>query len=150
MDIPTQQQFINPSANVVVVDPRWQDYEKLVATSHTPELHFHFFGNGDKAIRNTMTTKCDLWLVNMHLSDMSGIELMALVRQRDPQSTVFLVSNSQNQQDEIAARAAGPTAYVCKPPHSVWLSSVCSTVQEATPTGGITNKPVLIPSTANY
>jgi DNA-binding response OmpR family regulator len=61
--------------------------------------------------------------VNVKLPDMTGVALLKLMRRRLPRSTVFLVGDAYSAEDELAARAAGATAYVCKPPSAAWLEA---------------------------
>ena len=52
---------------------------------------------------------------------MTGLELMALVRERRPAAAFYLVGEVYSAQDEVAARLAGATVYACKPPARSWL-----------------------------
>ena len=137
------------TGNVIVVDPQPEDYTEIVSSVDERQLRLHLFATGDEAIRSSAATWCELWLVNMQLPDMTGIELMSLIRERDPQAAVFLVGNVQDSKDEIAARSAGSTAYVCKPAHAVWLSGL-SVGARVNPTGQAAGDSSLTPSTAHY
>ena len=52
---------------------------------------------------------------------MRGMELLALVRQRAHFAAIYLVCDRYTPQEERAARAAGATAFFCKPPSLAWL-----------------------------
>jgi len=110
--------------DVIVVDPKPQDYEKLVSSQSPRDLQIRFMTSGDEALRSATRIFDGLWLINTRLPDMTGVNLLMLIHQRDPKAVIFLVGDSYDQEDEISARSSGPTAYVCKPPHPSWLSSL--------------------------
>lgn len=124
--------IICATSDVLVVDPRPQDYEKLVSSESHRNLRIQFVTSGDEALRSATAFFDRLWLINTRLPDMTGVDLLLLIRDRNPNAIVFLVGDSHDQEDEILARSAGPTAYVCKPPHPVWLDEV-NTIARASP-----------------
>jgi DNA-binding response OmpR family regulator len=107
----------------VVVDANLEDYQQLVAALGHEELRVHLFSTGDDALRAAPAQRAALWIVNVRLADMPGIGLLKLIRKRLPRSAVFLVGDVYSADDELAARAAGATAYVCKPPSITWLDA---------------------------
>ncbi|MCA9232291.1 MAG: response regulator [Planctomycetales bacterium] len=119
--IRTPREFVS---NIVVVDSQPQDYETLIARASDWSYQFQVFTSGSQAMQASLALFDGLWLINTRLSDMSGIELLLLIRERDPNATIFLVGDAYQHEEEIAARSVGPTAYVCKPPHSSWISSL--------------------------
>lgn len=112
------------TSDVVVVDQHPRDYVNLIAGAARRKLRIRLFKSGDEAIHSASVFFDGLWLINTRLPDMSGIDLLRLIRERDPTAAIFLVSDSSDLGDEILARSAGPTAYVCKPPQPAWLSSL--------------------------
>jgi DNA-binding response OmpR family regulator len=108
---------------VVVADTKLDDYGPLVVELSERGVRVGLFSTGEEALRAAGGNAATLWVVNVHLSDMSGVALMKLVRRRLPRSTVFLVGDEYSADDEMAARAAGATAYVCKPPSAMWLEA---------------------------
>jgi DNA-binding response OmpR family regulator len=106
---------------VVVADKKLDDFGPLVVELSERGVRVGLFSTGEEALRAASGNAATLWIVNMKLTDMSGVALLKLVRRRLPRSTVFLVGDEYSADDELVARAAGATAYVCKPPSAAWL-----------------------------
>jgi DNA-binding response OmpR family regulator len=111
------------SDDVVVVDAQLEDYLSLVAELEERHARVALFETGEEAVRTPGPHASTLWMVNMRLPDMSGIGLLTLVRRRFRRSNIFLVGDFYQAEDELAARSAGATAYVCKPATAAWLDS---------------------------
>ncbi len=65
---------------VHVVDARAEDYANLMHETSDTELRFQFFGAGRDALRCDASTPPNLWVVNIHLPDMSGTDLLEMLR----------------------------------------------------------------------
>jgi DNA-binding response OmpR family regulator len=52
---------------------------------------------------------------------MTGVSFLELLRQRVRRCPVFLIADEHSLEDELAARAAGASAYLCKPVNGAWL-----------------------------
>ena len=111
-----------PFDKLVVVDAKPGDYEPLVAALGRDAVRVHLFSTGEDALRSAETRRVKVWMVNVWLPDMSGIGLLKFIRRRLRRSAVFLVGDVYSADDELAARTAGATAYVCKPPSVTWLA----------------------------
>jgi len=109
--------------DLVVVDSQPQDYQSLLTKLSCWRVRCHLYFTGDEAFRRAGVSTTDLWLINTQLPDMQGVELLQLVRQRTRTTPVFLVSDVYTPQEELAVRAAGAAAYLCKPPCIAWLHS---------------------------
>ncbi|MEX2310586.1 MAG: response regulator [Pirellulales bacterium] len=107
--------------DLIVVDPQFDDYEPLFEELGLSELRVKQFSTGEDALRATDRCSSTLWLMNIELPDMPGTGLLTLVRRRWRRCSVFLVGNAYSAEDELAARLAGATAYVCKPACAEWL-----------------------------
>jgi DNA-binding response OmpR family regulator len=106
---------------VVVADKKLDDYGPLVVELSERGVRVGLFSTGEEALRAANGNAATLWVVNVMLPDMTGVALLRLVRRRLPRATVFLVGDSYSADAELTARAAGATAYVCKPPSAAWL-----------------------------
>jgi DNA-binding response OmpR family regulator len=106
---------------VVVADKKLDDYGPLVVELSERGVRVGLFSTGEDALRAAGGNAATLWVVNVKLPDMTGVALLKLVRRRLSRSTVFLVGDEYSAADELAARAAGASAYVCKPPSAAWL-----------------------------
>lgn len=101
--------------NIRVVDPRPDDYSALAAELKAADCEMLFATSGDEALRLPSSSSAGLWLINFKLPDMTGAELLATVRSRDPRSACVLVSDVYSASDEIAARQLGATLFCSKP-----------------------------------
>ena len=110
-----------PAADVIVVDPRPDDYALLLGAAGVG-LQFQFGGDGEQAVRVRPSTTNVLWLVNTVLPDMSGFELYQLLAERDGRPTVYLVGDQFQREDELRAITLGAALYATKPPRLDWLT----------------------------
>lgn len=70
---------------------------------------------GDHALRLPRSEASRIWLIAIHLDDMSGLDLLDLLRKRYPNHMFILVGESCSQEEEKSARQHGATLYTCKP-----------------------------------
>ena len=107
--------------DVVVVDANLKDYQPIIADLKARRARVNLFETGEEAVRTPGALPSTLWMVNMRLPDMPGTGFLTLVRRRFRRSSIFLVGDFYDAEDELAARSAGATAYVCKPATTAWL-----------------------------
>lgn len=110
------------SCDLLVVDARAEDYDALHSPGALP-IALRFFPTGHDALVSLAQAGDAAWLVNAQLPDMTGIELLRLIRQRRPGAHVSLVDDAYSAVNELGARSAGATAYLCKPPQPSWLAN---------------------------
>jgi len=70
---------------------------------------------GSEFLSSLTTNKPDLLLVDLHLPDASGLELLAKARLRLPESPVIVVTASNAVEDAVKALKGGATDYLTKP-----------------------------------
>ena len=109
--------------DLVVVDANPDDYAELLHELGRYELDVRMYATGEEALQTSTARSAAIWLVNMRLPDMSGISLLKLVRERLAHCPIVITSDVYSAEDELAARCAGATAYVCKPPSVAWLDA---------------------------
>jgi DNA-binding response OmpR family regulator len=109
------------SDDLLIVDARLDDYDALFAEYGWQDIRVSQFQTGERALQSAASTTTTLWLINVCLPDMTGIHLLGLVRRRLRRCSIFLVGDDYSAEDELAARLAGATAYVCKPASAAWL-----------------------------
>lgn len=110
------------AGDLVVVDSAPDDYTSLIEDERTPPLTIRHFRTGEEALRAFDPTATTLWMANLNLPDMTGIALLELIRRRAHRYPVVLVGDVYSADDELAARAAGASAYLCKPVEASWLT----------------------------
>jgi DNA-binding response OmpR family regulator len=109
---------------LIVVDANSQDYDVLVNELAAQDVRVNRYARyftGEDALRAADTSPSSVWIVNVRLPDMSGITLLSLLRRRLRQCSILLVDDAYSAEDELAARSAGATAYLCKPARATWL-----------------------------
>lgn len=113
---------------VCVVDANRDDYLALASEMHQSGYDVVVCGSGRAALRHDPSNPPELWVVNMNLPDMSGPDLLSMLRWRYPQVPICLVSDDYRVEDEISARCSGAELYVCKPVASEWLTAATAQV----------------------
>jgi DNA-binding response OmpR family regulator len=107
--------------DLVIVDANLDDYDFLLTEHAEQDFHINLFGTGERALQSAVSSSSTLWLINVWLPDMTGIHLLGLVRRRLRRCSVFLIGDEYSADDELSARLAGATAYLCKPASAAWL-----------------------------
>ena len=113
-----------PSRQVVVVDPRLEDYTHLITSSGGATIRLTTTSHGCDALRLAPSFPDAAWLVSSELPDMSGLELLEMLRSLQPNQTTLLVDNEHCPVRELEALRLDATGYVCKPVLSEWLDQL--------------------------
>ncbi len=113
----TQQRL----ADLIIVDARPADYDRLIDDPQSRPLAIRCYATAEAALRTTAADSSTLWMINTHLPDLSGVELLSEIARRFRKPSVYLVGDAYSPHEEQAARAAGATFYVCKPASFAWL-----------------------------
>jgi DNA-binding response OmpR family regulator len=106
--------------DLLVVDDD-SHYASLTAAAKESGLHVSVVADGHAALQLASKRPPRVWMANLALADMSGVELMHLIRARRPATPFYLISNRYSADDELTVRTAGATGYLCKPVNSTWL-----------------------------
>ena len=125
--------------DLVVVDASIDDYAALFSDEQLQELPCRHFATGEEALQRFDPSLATLWMVNMRLPDMTGIGFLHLVRYRSRRCPVFLIGDEYVSEDELAARAAGASAYLCKPVNAAWLRLCRSAISRVALRRGVPN-----------
>ena len=98
--------------NVVVVDPRFDTYKSLAASARLGKLNLHFRSSGADAIKLSRKQPVDAWLIATDLDDMSGHDLVELLRSFNRS---FNAGQEVGQADEAQAQDSQPDSQpACK------------------------------------
>jgi DNA-binding NtrC family response regulator len=127
--------FRHSASELLIVDANAHDYSHLASELKRRQLQVHIYPSGEDALRASPATRWPLWMINVQLPDMPGITLLEHLRRRSSRSSVFLIADVHTAEAELAARSAGATAYLCKPPSAAWISGyfTCTTAIRAGP-----------------
>ena len=107
--------------HVAVVDPRPQDYAGLLEDFAANGMSCHFLRLGCDALRLARTHGSDLWVVHVGLPDMPGPDLCAMLKDRWPETIIYMVADEYSVADERAARESGAAVFACKPIRAGWF-----------------------------
>lgn len=109
---------------VVVVDAYPHDYDDLADQISRADTEIVFVQSGQEALTACLTHMPAMWIVNMDLPDMSGIDLQTMLRDRGCRSPIALVGDRYSVTQEIDARTAGADIYLAKPVHPQVVAAV--------------------------
>lgn len=115
----TQQKM--KTRRVQIVDPRYADYDSLLHLAASAGFDLNFTRTGHAALRAGRLGSVDLWIVNTKLPDMSGFDLLGMLRSARADSTVFVVDSDYQLEHERQATLLQAAQYLCKPVVASWL-----------------------------
>ncbi len=104
-----------PAAAILLIDDHamFRSGLGMVITMAMPEVTISQAGSVDEAI-NTAPTDLHVVLLDIKLNGSSGLEGMALVRQKWPLAPVLMLSSQDDPETSRLALARGATAFVSK------------------------------------
>ncbi len=108
-------QLLQREAQVVVVDPAFDDYLALVAETGTHDTDWRHFETADELLRNWPLGDVLCWIVHAELPDLRGTELARVLADRRTRSPVLVVSDEYRVETEVEVLASGVAHYACKP-----------------------------------
>jgi DNA-binding response OmpR family regulator len=106
--------LLRSQSHIVVTDARPKDYRDLALLAGENGWHIHFLTDGRAAIQFARPRAADLWMINVRLPEMSGFDLLKIVRDRVPGVPVFLVADRYDSEEERRACGCGAALYLCK------------------------------------
>ena len=87
--------------NVVVVDPHFEAYGDLVASSREGRIGLHLRASGAEAMRLARRLDVDAWIVAPDLDDMAGGDFVELLGPLRGEARVALVRSDRRSADEL-------------------------------------------------
>jgi DNA-binding response OmpR family regulator len=111
--------------HIAVVDPSPTDYAQVAAK--VGGASWEFLASASEALRVARTRRVDLWIVNLALPDMPGLDLCRMLRERRA-AGIFAVANQYSTEAEQAARVCGVSVFLCKPADCQWFDPRLSAV----------------------
>lgn len=114
MTDPTGQ--VRPSQKLILTVDDDQDNLNIVARTLTYEGYkVETAINGEMALEKMKTINPDLLLLDINMPGISGLEVLARVRQREKYLPVIVVSARSDTDDIVKGLDVGADDYVCKP-----------------------------------
>ena len=112
------------STTVTVVDSHPHDYALFDPLVDSGKLTLHFLTQGRLALRWSQQHKGDLWMINVQLVDIPGLDLFEMLSTTIERVPVFIITNSYCAEEEVRALRLGATKYLCKPAAISWLATL--------------------------
>ncbi len=120
-------QVTSARAHILVVDD-----ERALRTTLTALLKRTYevssASTGAEALCVLDQAHCDLVLLDIHLPDMSGLEILTRIKEHHPQTTVVMLTGHASVENAIAALRQGAADYLRKP---VSQDRILRSVQES-------------------
>ncbi|HJU50115.1 MAG TPA: EAL domain-containing protein [Pseudogulbenkiania sp.] len=99
----------------MVVDDEPHLRESLCLLLRGRNYDVHACHDGQSALEQLMAGGVDLMLLDLHLGDMSGLDLLGMIRRAGIDTEVLVVSGDTAFDSAVCALRSGATDYVCKP-----------------------------------
>ncbi len=111
--------------------------ESLMSLVSKGQVEIHNYPNARSVLRLTAVNRIALWVIEIELPDMSGLDLIEMIRDRLQDSTVCMIGATYRQTDEARAYRAGATIYASRPLESTWLISCVELLLGDLRSGGV-------------
>ncbi len=108
-------------ATVFVVGSNLADYLTLQELAADGQWEIRFFAGGRDVLRLGEHSPPDLWIVNVRLPDISGLDLVEMLQPRRAGSVLLMMADQYHAEDEIRALSLGVDQYSCKPLEAAYL-----------------------------
>src|SRR5690606_6813679 len=100
---------------VLVVDDDDAIRRVVRRSLHRAELDVVEAADGGAALQCQREAAPTVAIVDVHLPDTTGLELMAELRRRDPELPVILLTGAASEEDRVRGLVSGADDYVVKP-----------------------------------
>jgi DNA-binding response OmpR family regulator len=105
---------LDHKSHIVVIDTRPNDYRNMTLLVGSHGWNLHFLTTGAAAIQFAPRGHPALWMINVRLPDMSGFDLVEMLREQEVAGRVFAVADEYHAADERQACRCGADLYLCK------------------------------------
>ncbi len=106
---------VNPAARILVVEDEEGMREILQLMLERLGYGVHLAPNGKSALALLETERFDLLLCDIRLGDITGLEVLRVARQKDPETVVIMISAYATTETAVEAMNLGAYDYVPKP-----------------------------------
>ena len=108
----------------VIVDATPDDYAAIASDKSNDALEWRFVTRGGAALREAHGSGVGLWMINVCLPDMSGLDLLEMLSPGLGGTPVFVIADEYHTQHERDALRLGATKFFCKPVSATWLAGL--------------------------
>jgi DNA-binding response OmpR family regulator len=120
MDSTSAKLLLPKTLTITVVDQCFDDYANLQNDMREAAIRWNFVSTGHDALHLVRIQPVDLWLINIQLPDMSGLDLCSMLKNQ-ADCVIYLVTDCYNEKIEREARIRGAALFVCKPAQAEWI-----------------------------
>jgi DNA-binding response OmpR family regulator len=108
----------------MVVDPCEADYAAVVVAGESSGIRCTFLQTGEQAVRRHADAGVRAWMINVQLSDMTGLELYQRLQPRLEKIPVIIVDDHYDAVHELSVLAVGHPYYAWKPLDGSWVGKL--------------------------
>jgi two-component system nitrate/nitrite response regulator NarL len=108
--------MIHPPYNIIIIDDH-PLFRKGVGELISSDDSFDLVGeaaSGTEGIKLALELKPDLILLDMHMKDMTGIQVLAKLKEHELDALIILLTVSNAEEDLVAAMRGGASGYLLK------------------------------------
>jgi two-component system response regulator HydG len=106
---------MTPVMRVLVVDDEEAIQEALAAWLGKEGYQVDTAGGGEEALQKLEQCLYDLYLLDIKMPGMDGLELLARLKERQPEAAVIMITAHGSIQTAVEAMKKGASDYLCKP-----------------------------------
>ncbi len=100
---------------VWIVDTHRSDYDHLLADAKAEQLKIRFLNSGREMLHDWFAGAPDVCIVNLQLREFNGFDVVEMIQPFPTGTTVCLLTDEYEPEDEIRALSLGVHSYLCKP-----------------------------------
>jgi DNA-binding NtrC family response regulator len=119
--VPNRAQPMSTSSRtpvrLLIVDDDEQMRRTLVGRFERKGLTVVSAGSGEEAVELAAKTRCDVAVLDLHLPGMNGVELLAKLKERQPDLEALLLTAHSSVETAVLAMKKGAYDYLIKPFH---------------------------------
>ncbi|WP_041702884.1 putative bifunctional diguanylate cyclase/phosphodiesterase [Pseudogulbenkiania sp. NH8B] len=109
------ENHLGTNAKLLVVDDEPRMRESLCLLLRGRNYDVRACHDGQSALEQLMAGGVDLMLLDLHLGDMNGLDLLGMIRRAGIDTEVLVVSGDTAFDSAVCALRSGASDYVCKP-----------------------------------
>ena len=115
LELVTVDPEVRKSIEVLVIDDEHSLRESCASLLRTEGFSVTVAGRGDDALRLLRNRDFDIVLLDLYMSEVSGLELMAAAAESSPDTLVIVMTGNPSVESSVKALRAGAWDYLPKP-----------------------------------
>jgi DNA-binding response OmpR family regulator len=119
--------------DIAIVDATPVDYAELATPAYQLGVTLRSFRTAREALCAAARFRADLWMINVHLPDMPGFDVVEMLRSEQRKGCFFCISDAYVVEEEIRSHLLQAAAYLCKPVQVQWVTAWISQARKIAP-----------------